>query len=875
MMMIAKGCGDNLRTYLEKNIDKSSDIKDVTIRYSTEVISNCAFGVNFNCFVTERNLFAHHAHNIFPKSYMGTFKGFTYIFLPQLVKIFKYQFFDDTSCDFFYNFFLDLIEQRRNLNIKRYDLIDILEDLKKENCEKYDQKRLLSQAISFLAVGHETLSSIVALTIYHLSMNDKIQTRLRDEINDVIEHYGDITPESLADMEYLQMVIHESLRMYPVIQFIQRRCTEDCFIPETGVVLEKDTAVIIPTHWLHYNEKYFPEPHTYNPERFSKEQKRSIDPFFYLPFSTGPRSCLGRRFALMNLKVSVLYFVKHFRIEQDGSEKPIFGSSHSLEPKNRMDIDPIFSNSIFNLKNPQWKDLRSRVSKVFSPSKVKAMMMIAKGCGDNLRTYLEKNIDKPADIKDVTIRYSTEVISNCAFGVNFNCFVTERNLFAHHAHNIFPKSYMGTFKGFTYIFLPQLVKIFKYQFFDDTSCDFFYSFFLDLIEQRRNLNIKRYDLIDILEDLKKENCEKYDQKRLLSQAISFLAVGHETLSSIVALTIYHLSMNDKIQTRLRDEINNVIEHYGDITPESLADMEYLQMVVHESLRMYPVIQFIHRRCTEDCFIPETGVVLEKDTAVIIPTHWLHYNEKYFPEPHTYNPERFSEEQKRSIDPFFYLPFGTGPRSCLGRRFALMNLKVSVLYFVKHFRIEQDGSEKPIIGASHSLEPKNKMTNRIMQLANRINAESESHELIKKENLDEKIKIISQEEGCCILDKVNTTKLCNTVKETCEEPLQFKLSEYVFSSVDENFETLYDDNNSDNDENWEPHSKSEDEAGIQTSDDIINVELQQVAATASTNEKADADVNTITTPTKGLHLICKLRQHNQLRIGGVTVPYYKI
>lgn len=375
---------------------------------------------------------------------------------------------------------------------------------------------------------------------------------------------------------------------------------------------------------------------------------------------------------------------------------------------NNRDIDPIFSNSIFNLKNPHWKDLRSRVSKVFSPSKVKAMMMIAKGCGDNLRTYLEKNIDKSSDIKDVTIRYSTEVISNCAFGVNFNCFVTERNLFAHHAHNIFPKSYMGTFKGFTYIFLPQLVKIFKYQFFDDTSCDFFYSFFLDLIEQRRNLNIKRYDLIDILEDLKKENCEKYDQKRLLSQAISFLAVGHETLSSIVALTIYHLSMNDKIQTRLRDEINDVIEHYGDITPESLADMEYLQMVIHESLRMYPVIQFIQRRCTEDCFIPETGVVLEKDTAVIIPTHWLHYNEKYFPEPHTYNPERFSKEQKRSIDPFFYLPFSTGPRSCLGRRFALMNLKVSVLYFVKHFRIEQDGSEKPIFGSSHSLEPKNRM-----------------------------------------------------------------------------------------------------------------------------------------------------------------------
>ncbi|KAK4879909.1 hypothetical protein RN001_008055 [Aquatica leii] len=324
---------------------------------------------------------------------------------------------------------------------------------------------------------------------------------------------------------------------------------------------------------------------------------------------------------------------------------------------NNKDVDPVFSNSLFNLNNPHWKDLRSKISKSFSPSKVKAMMRIAKKCANNLKTYLENNVDKSLDVKDVTIRYSTEVISNCVFGVNFNCFVKKPNLFAHYAHNIFPKSYVGTFKGFTYAFLPQLVKIFKYQFFDDASCEFFYKIFSEIIEQRQNLNIKRYDLIDILIDLKKENDENllFDQNQLLSQAVSFLAVGHETLSSIVALTIYHLSMDDKTQTRLRDEINDVIEQYGDITLESLADMEYLQMVINETLRMYPVIQYIQRRCIEDCFIPETGIVIER-----------------------------------------------------GRKFALLNLKVSILYFVKYFQIEQDGSEKLVFGSSHSLEPMNRM-----------------------------------------------------------------------------------------------------------------------------------------------------------------------
>lgn len=86
----------------------------------------------------------------------------------------------------------------------------------------------------------------------------------------------------------------ETLRKYPLTPFIQRECVEDYEIPETGLIIEKGTAVVIPQHGLHWDEKYFPNPQYYDPERFSAENKSNITPFTYLPFGNGPRNCIGK-----------------------------------------------------------------------------------------------------------------------------------------------------------------------------------------------------------------------------------------------------------------------------------------------------------------------------------------------------------------------------------------------------------------------------------------------------------------------------------------------------------------------------------------------------------------------------------------------------
>lgn len=97
----------------------------------------------------------------------------------------------------------------------------------------------------------------------------------------------------------------------------------------------------------------------------------------------------------------------------------------------------------------------------------------------------------------------------------------------------------------------------------------------------------------------------------------------------------------------------------------------LQVNIHicftETLRKYPFGPFLNRHCDEDYLIEETGLVIEKGVSVIVPIWGIHHDPKYFPNPDEFDPERFNDENKQNIVPCSYLPFGEGPRNCIGKK----------------------------------------------------------------------------------------------------------------------------------------------------------------------------------------------------------------
>lgn len=93
-------------------------------------------------------------------------------------------------------------------------------------------------------------------------------------------------------------------------------------------------------------------------------------------------------------------------------------------------------------------------------------------------------------------------------------------------------------------------------------------------------------------------------------------------------------------------------------------------MISETLRKYPAVPFLLRKCVEDFTI--NAVTIEKDTMIVIPTIGLHYDPEYYPNPDIFDPERFSDSNKNKIVPYTYLPFGEGPRNCIGR-YLIINL----------------------------------------------------------------------------------------------------------------------------------------------------------------------------------------------------------
>ncbi|XP_077854287.1 cytochrome P450 3A7-like [Macaca mulatta] len=118
------------------------------------------------------------------------------------------------------------------------------------------------------------------------------------------------------------------------------------------------------------------------------------------------------------------------------------------------------------------------------------------------------------------------------------------------------------------------------------------------------------------------------------------------------------------------------------TYDTVLQMEYLDMVVNETLRLFPVAMRLERVCKKDVEI--NGMFIPKGVVVMIPTYILHHDPKHWTEPEKFLPERFSEKNKDNIDPYIYTPFGGGPRNCIGMRFALLNMKLALTRVLQNF-----------------------------------------------------------------------------------------------------------------------------------------------------------------------------------------------
>ncbi|XP_074600599.1 cytochrome P450 4c3-like [Brevipalpus obovatus] len=168
---------------------------------------------------------------------------------------------------------------------------------------------------TFMFAGHDTTAMAISWTLYMLGLHMDVQERVRKEIDEILDTDSDqidlkFTAEQLKEMRYLDCVLKEIQRIYPTAPFIGRELCEDTMID--GYLVPKGTTCAIFTYLVHRNEEIFPKPEVFDPDRFLPENTNGRHPFAYIPFSAGPRNCIGQKFAIMEQKAVVANVIRNF-----------------------------------------------------------------------------------------------------------------------------------------------------------------------------------------------------------------------------------------------------------------------------------------------------------------------------------------------------------------------------------------------------------------------------------------------------------------------------------------------------------------------------------------------------------------------------------
>ncbi|CAH1104820.1 unnamed protein product [Psylliodes chrysocephalus] len=365
--------------------------------------------------------------------------------------------------------------------------------------------------------------------------------------------------------------------------------------------------------------------------------------------------------------------------------------------------DNVAKNFLFFMRNPEWKTNRVQLTPVFTSGKLKVMFPTVVLVCDRLQKYLADNLGV-LEAKEVAAKFSTDVIAKTFFGINAHSFDDENAMFRVLGRKIFDFRLRNGLVNTAYFSMQNLVKLFRINFVEKWVLDYFTDSFSKAFVARENSKIRKNDFIDILIEIKKKDGGNgaFDMDKIKSAGMQFFFAGFETTSSTISYTLHELCLNKTIQNKVRQEILANMKENDGLTYEGVMGMKYLDMCVKETLRKYPVLPFLDRKCLNEYKLPGTDLVLEKGTSIYIPLFGLHYDEKYFPEPDKYDPERFANPKCNS-EGLVYMPFGEGPRICIGERLGLITSKLGIISVLTKFEVERCAqTPDPVIFEAKSL-----------------------------------------------------------------------------------------------------------------------------------------------------------------------------
>ncbi|XP_026729910.1 cytochrome P450 9e2-like [Trichoplusia ni] len=396
------------------------------------------------------------------------------------------------------------------------------------------------------------------------------------------------------------------------------------------------------------------------------------------------------------------------------------------------DCDPLFGRNLIMLTGSKWRSMRVSLSPAFSGARCRSMAPLMSESASAVVNFLREKISKPEamDINTITMSYVNDVIASCAFGFAVDSLKDPDNCIFRLGKKAVVQDTTQVMKFFGYENMKNVMKFLKVKIIPTKDADQFSQLFKSALKARReNLVQPRPDFIQILVDAAQgkaksdsegdannneytKTAEKFTDDDLVAQAVLFYVAGYDTTANLIYYFLYEMATNPRVQQKLHEELDELPpEKEIEDLYEAVQGLEYLDMCVNEVLRLWPLVGSADRRSvatydfgptypgSKDRLIAPAGI------HVWLPIYSIHRDEKYWPDPNVCEPERFSKERKAEIVPYTYMPFGNGPRHCIGSRFAVLAAKVFLVKFLRVYQTKTDRQSTRLSPVAFILRPK--------------------------------------------------------------------------------------------------------------------------------------------------------------------------
>jgi len=224
------------------------------------------------------------------------------------------------------------------------------------------------------------------------------------------------------------------------------------------------------------------------------------------------------------------------------------------------------------------------------------------------------------------------------------------------------------------------------------------------IETRRESEEDSGDLLSMLLMARDEdNGERMSDKHLRDELMTIFGAGHETTATTLTWVWYVLATHPEIEAKLHAELDNVLQGRRP-TMEDLPRLSYTSQVIKEAMRLYPPAFATSRDSIDETEIG--GITFPKGTSFFINIYGMHRDSRFFANPDVFDPQRFSPENEKTIDKNAYLPFGSGPRVCIGNAFAMMEARLLLATMAQQYRLTLPADMKVEPARRFTLRPRN-------------------------------------------------------------------------------------------------------------------------------------------------------------------------